>query len=27
PYFFPHVSVDISIYTNVVDDFFFLIFP
>ncbi|EOR6476464.1 hypothetical protein HIM12_RS13175, partial [Escherichia coli] len=25
--FFPHVAVDISIYTNVEDDYFFLIFP
>ncbi|EOR1692543.1 hypothetical protein DK892_RS15425, partial [Escherichia coli] len=24
---FPHVAVDISIYTNVEDDYFFLIFP
>ncbi|EOP7782511.1 hypothetical protein N0437_RS13615, partial [Escherichia coli] len=23
----PHVAVDISIYTNVEDDYFFLIFP
>ncbi|EJK7273812.1 hypothetical protein NLR92_003676 [Escherichia coli] len=27
PDFFPHVAVDISIYTNVEDDYFFLIFP
>ncbi|HIB5242301.1 TPA: hypothetical protein ACWW84_002323, partial [Escherichia coli] len=25
--FFSHVAVDISIYTNVEDDYFFLIFP
>ncbi|EFH3077684.1 hypothetical protein GKF59_12545 [Escherichia coli] len=27
PDFFSHVAVDISIYTNVEDDYFFLIFP
>ncbi len=26
PRFFPHVAVDISIYTNVEDDYFFLYF-